>query len=112
VPKIISSMPGFSAGQVGSVVFVKGEGHTEDERMVAYFTDHPQFEVVDAETPEPNGGTPASESDPQDPYAELTDEQVAEAYATNVGGNATTRKGQEKALRQLDAADSTDDTQE
>lgn len=38
-----------------------------------------------------------------DAYDELTDEQVAEAYATNVGGNATTRKGQVKALRKLEA---------
>lgn len=38
-----------------------------------------------------------------DAYDELTDEQVAEAYATNVGGNATSRKGQLKALRKLEA---------
>jgi len=38
-----------------------------------------------------------------DAYDELTDEQVAEAYATNVGGNATSRKGQLKALRALEA---------
>lgn len=35
-------------------------------------------------------------------YTELSDEQVAEAYAVNVGGNATSRRGQLKALRALD----------
>ena len=38
-----------------------------------------------------------------DAYDDLTDEQVAEAYATNVGGNATSRKGQLRALRKADA---------
>lgn len=37
-----------------------------------------------------------------DAYDDLTDEQVAEAYAINVGGNATSRKGQLRALRKLD----------
>lgn len=50
--------------------------------------------------PEADPGTPGP---PADAYDELTDEQVAEAYATNVGGNATSRKGQTKVLRALDA---------
>lgn len=50
-------------------------------------------------------GAPAEpvESNPEaDAYDDLSDEQVAEAYATNVGGNATSRKGQLRALRKLD----------
>lgn len=48
------------------------------------------------------------EDDDQEPatpdlYDDLTDEQVAEAYATNVGGNATSRKGQLRVLRKLDS---------
>lgn len=42
-----------------------------------------------------------------DAYDALTDEQVAEAYATNVGGNATSRNGRVKALRKLDAEQTT-----
>lgn len=37
-------------------------------------------------------------------WNDLTDEQLAEAYALNVGGNATSRKGQIKALDALDPA--------
>jgi hypothetical protein len=49
---------------------------------------------------------PDSEYDPAavaDVYDELTDEQVADAYATNVGGRATKRDTQVAALRELDA---------
>jgi hypothetical protein len=46
-----------------------------------------------AETPEPEAS----------PYAELTDEQVAEAYATNVGEDAEGREAQVAALEALDA---------
>ena len=45
---------------------------------------------------------PAPEAPEADAYDDLTDEQVAEAYAANVGGNATSRKGQVRALRKLD----------
>lgn len=48
-------------------------------------------------------GNPAAAADA---YDDLTDEQVADAYATNVGGQATSRRGQLKALRKLDAEDS------
>lgn len=48
----------------------------------------------------------ATEAEPQpaepDAYDDLTDEQVAEVYAINVGGQATSRRGQVKALRKLD----------
>lgn len=44
----------------------------------------------------------APEAPEADAYDDLTDEQVAEAYAINVGGNATSRKGQVRALRKLD----------
>lgn len=37
-----------------------------------------------------------------DEFAGLSDEQVAEQYAERVGGNATTRRGQLKALRKLE----------
>ena len=37
------------------------------------------------------------------PYAELTDDQVAEAYATNVGEGAEGREAQVAALEALDA---------
>ena len=47
----------------------------------------------------PDGAGAAGEPDA---YDDLSDEQVAEAYATNVGGNATSRKGQLRALRKLE----------
>lgn len=43
------------------------------------------------------------------PYAELTDTQVAEAYATNVGGGAGRREAQQAALEALDAENSQPD---
>lgn len=52
-------------------------------------------EAVAAEAPVPD-------RDP-DAYDDLTDAEVSEAYATNVAGNATSRKGQLRALRALDA---------
>jgi hypothetical protein len=39
---------------------------------------------------------------PVSPYTELTDEQVADAYATNVGGEATERDAQVAELEALD----------
>jgi hypothetical protein len=117
--KIICHEPGFLTGSVGSVPFVKGVGHTDSEHMLAYFAEHPErFEVLeDEQTPaefgppleQPDGGTPAPAADA---YDELTDEQVADAYATNVGGNHTSRKGQLKALRALDAEAGSDESDE
>jgi hypothetical protein len=51
------------------------------------------------------GETPAEVVPAEDasPYAELTDEQVAEAYATNVGEDAEGREAQVAALEALDA---------
>lgn len=60
-----------------------------------YFPD--SAEAAEQSDSEP---TPAPEADA---YDDLTDEQVAEAYTVNVGGNATSRKGQLRALRKLDA---------
>ena len=48
-------------------------------------------------------GNPSETPPEADAYDDLTDEQVAEAYASNVGGNATSRRGQLKALRKQDA---------
>lgn len=81
-------------GQVGPVVFVAGQAQTDDERMLDYFTSHSaEYDVLPDDEPAP----------PADPYDDLTDEQVAEAYALNVGGNATSRKGQVKVLRAVEA---------
>lgn len=113
-------------GQVGSVVFLNGVGETEDERMLAYFAENAHaYTVEGAEAEplvEPNAYgqlepivPPEDENPPADPpkvednepapsWDDLTDEQVAEAYATNVpDGAATTTKGKLKALNALDA---------
>lgn len=58
---------------------------------------------LEADASEPVTDRPVVNLRKPDAYDELTDEQVAEAYATNVAGNATSRKGQLKALRALDA---------
>jgi hypothetical protein len=88
-------------GQVGSVEFVKGVGHTEDEHMLSYFGERPtEYDVLPEDEP-------AAEATPAEPpsYDDLTDEQVAEAYALRVPeGNATSRRGQVKVLRAHDAA--------
>lgn len=48
------------------------------------------------------GKSDPAEAPEADAYDDLTDEQVSEAYAVNVGGNATSRKGQLRALRKLE----------
>ena len=40
---------------------------------------------------------------PASPYADLTDEQVSEAYTTNVGREAEGREAQQAELEALDA---------
>lgn len=104
VARIIVKRPGGFTGHIGSTAFAKGEGETSEATAVAYFKRHPdRFEVVEDEPagdPKDDGSEPGPEADA---YDDLTDEQVAEAYATNVAGNATTRKGQLKALRKLEA---------
>lgn len=69
MPKIISHAR--LTGQVGSVVFDNGVGHTDDEQMLAYFAEHAdQYHVAGNEpgAVEPVGG-----------WAALTDEQLLEA---------------------------------
>lgn len=57
-----------------------------------------------ARTRKPKGEAPVEVPAPEaSPYAELTDEQVAEAYATNVGEDAEGREAQVSALEALDA---------
>lgn len=64
-----------------------------------YFPGKNDPERVEVEHAGEHGGDNPPELDA---YDDLSDEQVAEAYATNVGGNATSRKGQLRALRKLD----------
>jgi hypothetical protein len=104
-------------GQVGSVVFVKGVGETDDPRMLAYFAEHSdRFVIVAdqpaAETPEavesvddkPAEGDAPAEDASVSPYEELTDDELFEAYVTNVGdaGEAETRDDMIAALVALD----------
>lgn len=143
-------------GQVGSVVFLHGVGETDDERMLAYFSENAHAFTIDGNEPadvealrqaaeqaeadklaaeaaaagEPriheqdceliaghegdcdssqactpiDLGQNAPADDKPAKWDDLTDEQLDEAYATNVpDGAATTRKGKLKALHALDA---------
>lgn len=72
-------------GHVGPVRFIKGHAETDDADVIAFCASRPEYDVTDS-----------------DPYTELTDEQVAEAYATNVAGRATKRDSQVDALKALD----------
>jgi hypothetical protein len=114
-------------GQVGSVIFNAGVGETDDERMLAYFAENADKYTIDGNEPADiealrqeaeAAAKAAADDEPDEPQGEpddqpddqpvnlddLTDEQVAEAYATNIpDGQATTRKGKQKALAQLAA---------
>lgn len=98
-------------GQVGSVVFVKGVGETDDPRMLAYFAEHSDRFVIVGEQPSmetPESVDPAKGDAPEgesvSPYEELTDDELFEAYVTNVGdaGEAETRDDMIAALVALD----------
>lgn len=131
MPKIICNEPGFLTGQVGSVEFLKGVAHTDSEHMLAFFAENPhRFEVITDAEADPNdleqlaqiaalqaaeaeakAAAEAAEADAKSKQAaepvnldDLTDEQVDEAYATNIpDGQASTRKGKQKALAALAA---------
>jgi hypothetical protein len=82
----ITDRLGHFAGQIGPVVFTNGTGSTNDPDMVAYFAADPdRWDVNDA--------APS--------WSDLTTDQLAEAYALNVGGNATSPRGHLKALNEL-----------
>lgn len=86
-------------GQVGTVVFKRGVGETDDPRMLAYFAERPEkFTVVDDE-PEQDPESPASA------WAELSDDELFDAYVTNVGGDAEDRDDMIAALEALDSED-------
>lgn len=100
MPKIICNVPAVLTGQVGSVVFDKGEGQTEDADMLAFFAAHPdRFEVLD--------GDETAESGEASPWSDLTDDELFEAYVTNVGedGGAESRDDMVAALEALDSED-------
>lgn len=65
--KIICHSPELLTGQVGSVVFVRGEGQTDAEHMLEFFLANPdRFEVEaieDEPDPEGDDNPPAPESD-------------------------------------------------
>jgi hypothetical protein len=75
---------------------------------------HPRLAGVSKNVPDEivqkwldNGWTEAEASEPTvepTPYDDLSDDEVSEAYATNVGGKAKKRETQVAALIALDAA--------
>lgn len=49
---------------------------------------------------------PAAPPAPPSPYDDLSDEEVADAYSTNVGGEATEREAQVAELQALESDES------
>lgn len=110
MPKIICNDPAILTGQVGTVEFVAGVGHTDDPRMLAHFAANPDaFEVLDEDEPatvsDPESEPDDDEDEPS--WSDLTDDELFEAYVLNVGedGEAETRDDMIAALEALDSED-------
>lgn len=69
MPIIKSPVPDYT-GQTGSVVFVNGEGFTEDANHIEWFKEH-GYEVVEDEPPADPSPEPPNEIPPDEPPADL-----------------------------------------
>ena len=64
---------------------------------------HAEVDKTPREVVEESAGDDPEPDTTGDRYDDLSDDEVAEAYETNVGGRATKRETQVAALRELDA---------
>lgn len=69
MPIIKSPVPDYT-GQTGSVVFVNGEGFTEDANHIEWFKEH-GYEVVEDEPPTDPSPEPPNETPPNEPPTDL-----------------------------------------
>ena len=65
MPIIKSPVPDYT-GQTGSVVFVNGEGFTEDANHIEWFKEHGYEVVEDKPVKEPKNTTPKADKEPKD----------------------------------------------
>ena len=64
MPIIKSPVPDYT-GQTGSVVFVNGEGFTEDAHHIEWFKEHGYEVVEDKPVKEPKNTTPKTDKEPK-----------------------------------------------
>jgi hypothetical protein len=71
MPIIKSPVPDYT-GQTGSVVFVNGEGFTEDANHIEWFKEHGYEVVEDKPVKEPKNTTSKADKEPKDKNPEDT----------------------------------------